>query len=225
MHTTISPAILYFGTPIVLISTLNPDGTPNLAPLSSAWWLSHRCLLGLDASSCTTQNLLRTKQCVLNLPTDSMGPAINALARTTGTEIVSESKLDRGYSFVKDKFGHAGLTAQGAELVDPPRVKECPVQMEAELIGVHEMMADQADRKGLILAIEVKIVRVYVEEELRLAGHANRVNADKWRPMIMCFQDMYGLAEGKVVMSRLAEIEEEKYRALTQSTVVVSRVL
>jgi len=224
MHTPISPAILYFGTPIVLISTLNPDRTANLAPISSAWWLSHRCLLGLSASSCTTQNLLRTKQCVLNLPTSSMGPAINALARTTGTETVPESKVERGYSFVKDKFCHAGLTAQGAELVDAPRVRECPVQMEAELIGVHEMMDDQADRKGLILAVEVKIVRVHVEEELRLEGHANRIDADKWRPMIMCFQEMYGLAEGKVVMSRLAEIEEEKYRALTQSA-VVSRAL
>ena len=38
MHQTIEPAILYFGTPVVLISTLNEDGSPNLAPMSSAWW-------------------------------------------------------------------------------------------------------------------------------------------------------------------------------------------
>lgn len=36
----------------------------------------------------------------------------------------------------------------------------------------------------------------------------------------MCFEEMYGLAEGKAVVSRLTEIEEEKYRALTQSAVV-----
>ena len=104
--------------------------------------------------------------------------------------------------------------------MDAPRVGECPVQMEAELIEVHEMMGDEAGRKGLILAVEVKIVRVHVEEELRLVGHANRIDADKWRPMIMCFQEMYGLAEGKAVVSRLAEIEEEKYRAPTRSAVV-----
>lgn len=108
--------------------------------------------------------------------------------------------------------------------MDAPRVRECPVQMEVELIGVHEMMGDQAELKGLILAVEVKIVRVHVEEELRLEGYANRIDADKWRPMIMCFQDMYGLAEGKVVTSRLAEIDEEKYRPITQSA-VVSRAL
>jgi hypothetical protein len=33
MHKTIEPTILYFGTPVALISTLNPDGSPNLAPL------------------------------------------------------------------------------------------------------------------------------------------------------------------------------------------------
>ncbi len=35
-HVTITPSILYFGTPVVLISTENLDGTPNLAPMSSA---------------------------------------------------------------------------------------------------------------------------------------------------------------------------------------------
>jgi len=47
MHRTIEPTILYFGTPVALISTLNPDGSPNLAPMSSAWWLGWSCMLGL----------------------------------------------------------------------------------------------------------------------------------------------------------------------------------
>ena len=46
MFRTIEPAILYFGTPVVLVSTLNPDGTTNVAPISSAWWLGWSCLLG-----------------------------------------------------------------------------------------------------------------------------------------------------------------------------------
>lgn len=33
------PHILYLGTPVVLISTVNEDGTHNLAPMSSAFWL------------------------------------------------------------------------------------------------------------------------------------------------------------------------------------------
>ncbi|MBV8633873.1 MAG: flavin reductase family protein, partial [Burkholderiaceae bacterium] len=39
MHTAIEPAILYFGTPVVVIGTQNEDGTPNLAPMSSVFWL------------------------------------------------------------------------------------------------------------------------------------------------------------------------------------------
>ena len=39
MHIDSEPSILYFGTPVLLISTLNEDGTVNAAPMSSAWWL------------------------------------------------------------------------------------------------------------------------------------------------------------------------------------------
>jgi flavin reductase (DIM6/NTAB) family NADH-FMN oxidoreductase RutF len=31
------PRILYVGTPVMLISTCNEDGSPNLAPMSSAF--------------------------------------------------------------------------------------------------------------------------------------------------------------------------------------------
>jgi flavin reductase (DIM6/NTAB) family NADH-FMN oxidoreductase RutF len=61
------PSILYFGTSVVLLSTLNEDGTANLAPISSAWWLGWNCMLGLGAKGQTAQNLLREKECVLNL--------------------------------------------------------------------------------------------------------------------------------------------------------------
>ena len=44
MHVTSEPGILYFGTPVVLISTTNEDGSYNLAPMSSAFWLGWRCL-------------------------------------------------------------------------------------------------------------------------------------------------------------------------------------
>lgn len=68
MHITSEPGILYFGTPVVLISTVNENGSYNLAPMSSAFWLGWRCMLGLAAISKTPQNMLRTGECVLNLP-------------------------------------------------------------------------------------------------------------------------------------------------------------
>ncbi|MCJ1246056.1 hypothetical protein MMC30_003260 [Trapelia coarctata] len=210
MHATISPAILYCGSIVVLISTTNPNSTSNLAVMSSAWFLSHRCMLGLARTSQTTHNLLRTKQCVLNLPSSAMGAHINALTCTTGTKDIPPWKRATGYRYVEDKFGCAGLTPQASMDVRPPRVGECPIQMEAELVGVHEM--GKGDREGVAFALEVRILKVHVEEGIRLAGHANRIDPDKWRPMVMSFQELYGLADEKVVVSKLAQIPEEAYR-------------
>jgi flavin reductase (DIM6/NTAB) family NADH-FMN oxidoreductase RutF len=95
MHQVTQPAILYFGTPVVLISTVNEDGSFNLAPMSSAWWLGQRCVLGLAAVSKTTQNLIRTGECVLNLPDDSMVAAVDRIARTTGSNPVPAGKASR----------------------------------------------------------------------------------------------------------------------------------
>lgn len=55
----IQPSILYFGTAVVLLSTLNEDGSTNLTPMSSAWALGHRIVLGLGESSHGLANLSR----------------------------------------------------------------------------------------------------------------------------------------------------------------------
>jgi flavin reductase (DIM6/NTAB) family NADH-FMN oxidoreductase RutF len=73
----IEPPILYFGTPVVLTGTTNEDGSPNLAPISCVWWLGWSCVLGLDVSSNTTQNLERDRQCVLNLPSAQLVGAVD----------------------------------------------------------------------------------------------------------------------------------------------------
>lgn len=88
--------------------------------------------------------------------------------------------------------------------------------MECEFIAVHRIMRDLAPPlSDLGWVIEVKVLRVPVEPYLRLEGYENRIDTDKWRPMIMSFSELYGLEERKKVNSRLAEIDEEKYRVLT----------
>ncbi|KAE8377063.1 hypothetical protein BDV26DRAFT_293492 [Aspergillus bertholletiae] len=215
----VSPPIFYWGTPVVLISTENEDGTANIAPMSSAWWLGNRCMLGLGAISQTTINLIRTKQCVLNLASDDMARSVNALARTTGSKGVLTAtegmgylyfKRMNGYKYVPNKFEHSGLTPAASDLVQPPRIAECPAQMEAELKGVYEMVQD-AENKGFI-ALEVQVLRTHVHENIRMAGHANRIDPDKWHPLIMSFQELYGLARKKTSESILARINEEEYR-------------
>lgn len=119
-------------------------------------------------------------------------------------------KRMNGYKYVQDKFGHSNLTPVASDLIRPPRIAECPAQMEAELKGVYETMQD-VDAQGF-LALEVKVLRTHVHEDIRMAGHANRIDPDKWNPLIMSFQELYGLARKKVSESILAEINEERYR-------------
>lgn len=211
-HRVADPAILYFGTPVVLIGTTNEDGSRNLAPMSSAWWLGHRCMLGLGSKSKTTENMLRTGECVLNLPSAEMVAAVDKLARTTGSDPVPANKVRRGYRFEKDKFGIAGLTALAGETVAAPRVAECPVQLEAKVEGLHQMAERDALMRGHLAAIEVSVTRVHLDERIMMEGEENRVDPDKWRPLIMSFQQFYGLAPGKLQRSELAEIPEAMYR-------------
>lgn len=211
MHTVIDPAILYFGTPVVLVSSTNPDGTPNLAPMSSAWWLGKSCMLGFGARSHTPANILRTGQCVLNLPSAAQVSAVDRLARTTGSDPVPPHKLAMGYRTERDKFAAAGLTPLPAELVEPPRVAECPVHLEATLEAVHPLAVRDDERRGGLVALEVRIVRVHVAEEIRMDGHRDRIDPGRWRPLVMSFQHFYGLGE-RLHPSRLAEIPESAYR-------------
>jgi flavin reductase (DIM6/NTAB) family NADH-FMN oxidoreductase RutF len=212
MHITSEPSILYFGTPVVLISTLNENGTYNLAPMSSVFWLGWRCILGLGAFSQTTQNMRRTGQCVLNLPSVNEVGAVNNLARTTGANNIPEAKLRRGYRYEEDKFGIAGLIPIPSETVAAPRVLECPVQLEAVVMAVHDLAADDPVQKGYIVTFEVRIQRVHLEESILMPGVPNKVDPEKWRPLIMSFQEYYGLGP-QVHPSTLAEIPEILYRS------------
>ncbi|WP_329176135.1 flavin reductase family protein [Streptomyces sp. NBC_01477] len=210
-HTRIEPGILYFGTPVVLLSTVNEDGTANLAPMSSAFWLGWRCMLGLGARSQTARNLLRERECVLNLPDDRLAWAVDRLALTTGRDPVPAGKAARGYRHEGDKFGRAGLTAVASRTVRPPRAAECPVAMEAVLEATHPLAQDDPEQRGGIIVFEVRVQRVLVHEEIRLAGSADRIDPDAWRPLIMSFQQLYGLGP-RLRESTLARIPEQMYR-------------
>jgi flavin reductase (DIM6/NTAB) family NADH-FMN oxidoreductase RutF len=207
-HTTIHPSILYFGTPVVLIGTRNEDGSSNLAPISSAWWLGWNCMLGFGARSKTPKNLQRTRQCTINLPSVTEVAGVDRLAKLTGSDPVPEGKLVKGYTFCADKFGASGFTEDAAELVDAPLVRECPIQLEAELTSTHAMMPEMA---GALVALEVRILRVHARPEVMMEGEGNRIDPNKWRPLMMSFCRFYGMGE-EVHGSRLAEIPEELYR-------------
>lgn len=200
MHKTIQPKILYFGSSVLLISTINEDGTPNLAPMSSAWWLNQSCMLGMNSKSKTVQNLIREGECVLNLPTIDLVPAIDRLTLLTGCNPVPETKAKRGYTYEANKFGIAKLTPLASELVQAPRVQECPVHLEARFTKLHRF-----EEPSTLAAIEVRIEKVHIEDYLLMDGHSNYINPAKWNPLIMNFCEYFGLSE-QLSASRLAPV-------------------
>jgi len=200
MHRTIEPTILYFGTPVAVISTLNDDGSPNLAPMSSAWWLGWSCMLGLGTMGQTSQNLIRTRECVINLPSQDQVSQVDRLALTTGRNPVPERKVAWGYQYEPDKFGASGFSAMPSVSVAAPRVVECPVQMEGIVHAVHAF-----GKNVSASAFEIHVTKLHVDESLLIEGGGRpRIDPTKWRPLFMSFTRFFGMGE-EVHPSRLAD--------------------
>jgi flavin reductase (DIM6/NTAB) family NADH-FMN oxidoreductase RutF len=200
MHKTIEPTILYFGTPVALISTVNPDGSPNLAPMSSVWWLGWSCMLGLGQMGQTSDNLIRTRECVINLPSQDLVTHVDRLALTTGKDPVPEKKLLWGYRHEADKFGISGFTPVPSQVVAPPRVRECPVQMEG-IVHDYRPFGKNVSAN----TFEVHILKLHVDEDL-LVANASRphIDPERWHPLIMSFCRFFGRG-GELHPSRLAD--------------------
>jgi flavin reductase (DIM6/NTAB) family NADH-FMN oxidoreductase RutF len=212
-HVVGEPPILYFGTPVVLIGSENEDGSINLAPMSFAFWLGWRCILGLATLSKTTENLKRTRECVLNLPSVEQVHAVDRLALTTGSDPVPQGKKVRGYRHEKRKFEIAQLTPVNSETVTPSRALECPVHLEAKVEHWRDLAENDEKVRGRSVIFEVRIQRVHLAKTIIRDGDPNRVDPDKWRPLIMSFAKFYGLAPNQLLNSTLARVPENLYRS------------
>jgi flavin reductase (DIM6/NTAB) family NADH-FMN oxidoreductase RutF len=199
---TIEPKILYFGTPVALITSLNEDGSTNLAPMSSFWALGWTLMLGLLDETKTAENLARHPECVVNLPSPDMWRHVEKLAPLTGKNPVPEIKAKQ-FRFEKDKFGAAGLTAIPSELVKPARVAECPIQMEAKVNRLHRMEGQKLGAAGGGVAAEVEIILVHAAEEY-IKGE-NYIDPEKWSPLIYSFRHYFRLSENELGKTFRAE--------------------
>src|SRR5512133_391590 len=132
----IEPKILYFGNPVALVSSLNEDCTPNLAPISSFWALGWTMVLGLSRDTKTLINLERDPECVVNIPSPELWRNVELLAPLTGLNPVPKEKALK-FRYEPDKFAAAGFTRLASQIVAAPRVRECPAQLEATVRNIH----------------------------------------------------------------------------------------
>jgi flavin reductase (DIM6/NTAB) family NADH-FMN oxidoreductase RutF len=182
----ISPEILYFGTPVAVISSLNSNGTTNLAAMSSFWALGDRFMLGLTRFGQTWANLERTSECVLNMPSPREWECVERLGHTTGRSELTDYHRDAGITYAEDKFAVSGFTPMASERVAPLRVAECPVQIEARALGTCP-----ASDAAPFAYVEVQKVLVHAQRRvLNLQG--TRFDIESWSPLFYMFRHYYG---------------------------------
>ena len=199
---TIEPKILYFGTPVALVSSLNEDGTTDLAPISSFWALGWTMTLGLLSETKTAENFERRRECVVNLPSPKMWKQVEKLAPLTGKNPVPELKKKQ-FHFEPKKFEAAELTPLASDIVKPMRAKECPVHMEARVTALHKLSGSKIEELGGGFAAEIEIVRVHVEKKFVLKD--NYVDPEKWSPLIYNFRHYFRLADRELGKTFRAE--------------------
>lgn len=184
----IRPSVLYPGTPVVLMTTANPDGSANISPLSSFWALGSRVVLGLGTDGQGGANLAARGECVLNFPAAEQAAQVEALARATGRSPVPAGKRAMGYRHVRDKFALAGFTPLPSAEVAAPAIAECPLQVEVGLLALHEPHGGSA--QGFVIA-EGEVRCVHAHTAITLAG-SEHIDVRRWRPLLYVFRHYMG---------------------------------
>ena len=137
------PSTALFPVPCVMVTTVAPDGRPNIITLA---WVGTVCssppMLSISVRPATYSHglLTRTKEFVVNIPGAGLLKEMDMCGMMSGRD--------------KDKFALIGLTRLPASQVQPPLIAECPVNIECRVqqiinLGLHDMFV------GEILAVHV----------------------------------------------------------------------
>ncbi|OEH93553.1 flavin reductase family protein [Bacillus solimangrovi] len=182
----IKPKILYYGTPVILLTTLNADETVNISPLSSSWALGDCIVLGIGLDGKAFENIKRHRECVINIPNASLWEHVERLAPYTGKNPVPDYKKDNGFTYNKEKYEISNLTPISSTFVQPTRIVECPLQIEAKVTKVRI-----PEHSSNFAIIEIKAIQVHAHEDITI--NENHVDPSKWNPLIYNFRHYFGL--------------------------------
>jgi flavin reductase (DIM6/NTAB) family NADH-FMN oxidoreductase RutF len=157
--------------PIGWISTISEDGINNLAPFSyfnavgdDPPHVMFSTVHSNYSNKDTLNNVLATKQFVVNMVTEDLAEQMN---RTSQPIPANESE-----------FELAGLTPIASSLVLPPRVKECKITMECEM--VHHYQLENSKTGGATIVIG-KIVLFHIDESVLLDNY--KINLETYKPI------------------------------------------
>jgi len=157
--------------PIGWISTIDQNGVNNLAPFS------YFNMIGDDpphvmfstrrdnnTNKDTLNNVLATKQFVVNMVTEDLVEQMNATAQVLPAEV--------------DEFQLVGVTPIVSTKIKPMRVQESPIQFECEM--VHHYFLENHKQGGACIVIG-RIVMMHIDESVLLDNY--KINMETYKPI------------------------------------------
>ncbi|MCB9096008.1 MAG: flavin reductase family protein [Halobacteriovoraceae bacterium] len=157
--------------PIAVVSTVNTDGSNNLAPFSFFTGVSAKPMIvgfsplirtSTGEKKDTVVNIEREKEFVINFVTEANAEKIN----------LASTELPYG----EDEFVFSGLTTLDSEVVKAKRLKESPIHFECRLRDI----LSYGDIPGTGRFITGEVVKIHVDEKLLDSG---RILTDVFKPV------------------------------------------
>jgi len=158
-----SPWTALFPCPVVLVTCVGSDGKPNIITLA---WVGTVCSdppmvgLGIRPQRHSYGLIEDSGEFVVNIPTKHILKETDICGMVSGEDV--------------DKFSETGLTPEPAEIVKPPLIKECPVNIECIvrkkiILGVHHLFIGE-------------IMCVHVDQDI--LDQQGRINFKKASPFV-----------------------------------------
>lgn len=157
--------------PIGWISTIDSNGINNLAPFSyfnavgeDPPHVMFSTVRGNNTNKDTLNNVLNSKQFVVNMVTEDIVEQMNLTAQAVAPEV--------------DEFALANLTPIPSTKIKPMRVKESPIAFECEL--VHHYFLEEHQNGGACILIG-KIIMMHVDDSVLLDNF--KINLETYKPV------------------------------------------
>jgi flavin reductase (DIM6/NTAB) family NADH-FMN oxidoreductase RutF len=174
-----APSVTYSA----VVSTINRNRSPLLSAVVPTVVYGLWVTLDLPWQSTTASNLMRTGECVINLPGAETIAAIERLAQT-----VTSIDFNFSQGVVGGRLTPAHMTLVPSEAVSALRALECPMQLEARIEGGIDMTArERVAPIDKSLTFRLNVLRVHLDASVVLSG----ARPNMWTPLMTCLREAY----------------------------------
>ncbi len=144
--------------PIGWISTVSPEGTPNLAPYSFFNAIStypHLLMFSSDGEKDSSNNCKSTGEFVANLVSRNLVEAMNRSSVDAPSDV--------------SEFGYADLAQAPSKLVRPPRVADALAALECVVTDIRHPV-DRHGKESRSVLVTGEVVGVYIADHALKEG-------------------------------------------------------